>query len=223
MKRVAPAVATGRGDLGASLVLIFPLLLAYEVGVLFVGRVNGADVVTRALYSAMPSRAAYLIVHASIAVGFLLWIRRGHRWGSLRLAVAGPMLLEAMIYALTLGAVVGVLVDRLLGLGLSAGIISALGAGVYEELVFRLALVSGLVALAGRVIDRRIAVAVALVISSVLFAVAHHVGAHGEVWTAHAFAFRCFAGLAFGLVFWFRSFAHAVYAHAIYDVLVACS
>ena len=43
------ATTTGHGDLGSSLVLIFPLLLAYEIGVLFAGRVNGADLVTHAV------------------------------------------------------------------------------------------------------------------------------------------------------------------------------
>ncbi len=49
---------TGHGDLASSLVLIFPLLLIYEIGVLFSGRVNGADMVTRAVYAAAGSRLA---------------------------------------------------------------------------------------------------------------------------------------------------------------------
>jgi hypothetical protein len=53
-----------------------------------------------------------------------------------------------------------------------------------------------------------------------VFSAAHHLGAHGEPWTMHAFAFRCLAGLVFGLIFWFRSLAHAVYAHTFYDLLV---
>lgn len=217
--------ATGHGDVAASLVLIFPVLLAYEIGVLFSGRVNGADVVTRALYAAVGSRAAYLLVHVAFAVAFLAWIRRSQRWSTLSLDVASPVILEAAIYALTLGAVGTVIVERLLGLGLSgASIVSALGAGVHEELVFRLGAMAGGVALLSRTsLDRRAAVALALVGSSVVFAVAHHVGVHGEPWTAHAFAFRCVAGCAFGLMFWFRSLAHAVYAHVIYDVLVAAT
>ncbi len=55
---MAATRVTGHGDVGASLVLIFPLLLAYEVGVLFAGHVNGADVVTRALYATLASRTA---------------------------------------------------------------------------------------------------------------------------------------------------------------------
>ena len=215
--------SSGHGDLGSSLVLIFPLLLAYEIGVLFAGRVNGADLVTRVVLDAAGSRAAYLAIYALVAVGFLLWIRHTHRWGTLRLALAGPVILEAAVYALTLGAVASLIVDRLLGLGLGApAVISALGAGVHEELVFRLALIAALVALVGP-LSPRFAVAFAIAGSSVLFAAAHHVGAHGEPWTAHAFAFRAVCGAAFGAMFWFRSLAHAVYAHVLYDILVAAS
>jgi len=215
--------SSGHGDLGSSLVLIFPLLLAYEIGVLFAGRVNGADLVTRVVLDAAGSRAAYLAIYALVAVGFLLWIRHTHRWGTLRLALAGPVILEAAVYALTLGAVASVIVDRLLGLGLGApAVISALGAGVHEELVFRLALIAALVALVGP-LSPRFAVAFAIAGSSVLFAAAHHLGAHGEPWTAHAFAFRAVCGAAFGAMFWYRSLAHAVYAHVLYDILVAAS
>jgi len=221
--RGAEMRSSGHGDLGSSLVLIFPLLLAYEIGVLFAGRVNGADLVTRVVLDAAGSRAAYLAIYALVAVGFLLWIRHTHRWGTLRLALAGPVILEAAVYALTLGAVASLIVDRLLGLGLGApAVISALGAGVHEELVFRLALIAALVALVGP-LSPRFAVAFAIAGSSVLFAAAHHLGAHGEPWTAHAFAFRAVCGAAFGAMFWFRSLAHAVYAHVLYDILVAAS
>jgi hypothetical protein len=213
----------GHGSLAASLVLIFPLLLAYEIGVLFAGRVNGADLVTRAIYAAAGSRAAYLAIYAVVAAGFLIWIRHTRRWDSLRLELAGPVILEAALYALTLGALVSLIVDRLLGLGLTApSIISALGAGVHEELVFRLALIAGLVALA-RPLGPRLAVAAAITVSALGFAAAHHAGAHGEPWTAHAFAFRAVAGGVFGAIFWFRSLAHAVYAHVLYDLLVAAT
>ena len=227
VQRAAPAplakpMSFGHGDVAASLVLIFPLLLAYEIGVLFGGRVNGADVVTRALYGAVGGRAAYLLLHVVVAIVFLLWLRRDRRWATLTLDVAAPVILEAAVYALTLGAVGSLIVDKLLGLGLGGSIVSALGAGVHEELVFRLGLMAGIVALLGRSgLERRFALVVALAISCVVFAAAHHLGAHGEAWTTHAFAYRCVAGCAFGLIFWFRSLAHAVYAHVLYDVLVA--
>lgn len=214
---------TGHGDLEASFVLIFPLLLAYELGVLFVGRVNGADVVTRAVFVIAGSRTMYLLLYACVAVLFLLWIRREQRYRTLRLEVAAPVILEAAIYAFTLGALITLVLDRLLGLSLGGNsVVAALGAGVHEELVFRLGLFAGFVALLEG-LERRFAVALALITSSLLFAAAHHLGVHGEPFTLHAFAFRALAGAAFGAMFWFRSFAHAVYAHVLYDLVVAAS
>jgi len=156
---------------------------------------------------------------------FLVWIRRAKRWDTLRLDVVAPVVLEALIYALTLGAAITLILTKALGMAIGgATVVSALGAGVHEELVFRLGLMAGMVTfLRGGGTDRRIAVVLALVFSAPLFALAHHVGANGEPFTWHAFAFRSFAGLAFGAIFWFRSLAHAVYAHALYDLVVAMS
>ena len=219
--RSAPACGPyGHGDLAASIVLVFPLLLAYEIGVLFAGRVNGADVVTRALYAIVGSRGAYLLVHAIAAVAFLLWIRRARRWDTLRLEIALPVVLEAAIYALTLGGAITLILERVLGMGAAGDLIGALGAGVHEELVFRLGLLAGIVSVLRQ---RRGAFPIALVVSSLLFAAAHHAGVHGEPFTWHAFAFRALAGAAFGAIFWYRSFAHAVYAHVLYDLVVAWS
>lgn len=211
----------GHGDLEASLVLIFPVLLAYEVGVLFVGNVAGADVVTRAMYLALGSRTLYLLVHAAIALLFLLWARRGDRWGSLRMEVALPVVLEAAIYAFTLGAAIQLVLHHVLHLSLDGNsAISALGAGVHEELVFRLGILCAIVSMMR---GSRAAFPVALIISSLLFAGAHHLGPHGEPFTTHAFAFRALAGAAFGAIFWYRSLAHAVYAHVLYDLVIAAS
>ncbi len=155
---------------------------------------------------------------------FLWWIRHTRRWNTLRVDVAGPMILEAAIYALTLGAFVTLIIDRWLGLGITLpSVISALGAGVHEELVFRLAAIAGLLVLLESLHAPRLAVVLAIAISSVAFAAAHHLGPYGEPWSRHAFAFRCVAGCVFASVYWFRSLAHAVYAHVMYDLLVAAT
>ena len=209
----------GHGDLEASLVLIFPVLLAYEIGVLFAGNVAGADVVTRAMYVALGSRTLYMLVHAAIALLFLLWIRRGNRWGSLRMEIALPVVLEAAIYAFTLGAAIQLVLHHVLHLSLDGNsAISALGAGVHEELVFRLGILCAIVSMLR---ERRGAFPIALILSSLLFAGAHHLGPRGEPFTVHAFAFRALAGAAFGAIFWYRSLAHAVYAHVLYDLVIA--
>jgi hypothetical protein len=235
-RRAVKVAWWGHGDLATSLVLVVPLLFAYEVGVLFSSSVNGADLITRAIYAASGHRrAVYLTIHAALAIGFLVWLHRSRRARALELEVVGPVVLEATIYALTLGSAISLVVHDVLGLGagLAAGghaIVAALGAGVHEELVFRLGMFLGGAALVRKLlVDARVgervagraAWFVALVVSSLAFAGAHHLGAAGEPWSADIFAFRALAGAAFAAIAWYRSLAHAVYAHVLYDLYVA--
>jgi hypothetical protein len=227
------ASATGRGDLAASLVLVFPLWLAYAVGVLFSNHLNGVDFVSRHVWDACGGdRLRYLAVHAAIAAGFLIWLRRSHRERTLTVQIAAPVVLEAAIYAVTLGTAIHLVMSQVLGplgvLSIPASIgptgdriVSSLGAGVHEELVFRLGLCGGggwLLQRAG--VPSRIAIPIAIVASSILFSWAHHLGPHGEPWAREVFTFRLLAGVAFALIFYYRSLAHAVYAHALYDIWV---
>lgn len=218
--RKAPAWY-GHGELGASLALVFPLVLAYGVGALLAGTISTVDLPSRGLWRLCgQDRQIYLLVYAALAVGFLGWLGRGGRRAALSLDIAAPVVMEAAIYGLTLAAVIDVILARTLGLGAGDDAVAALGAGIHEELLFRLGAFAGLGALLVRAgVRPRAAWLAALVASSLVFAAAHHWA--GEPWDERAFAFRVLAGAAFALVFWFRSLAHAVWAHALYDLYVA--
>ena len=100
-------------------------------------------------------------------------------------------------------------------------VVTYVGAGIYEEVVFRLALFGLLRAvLTTAQVPPRTAVLLAAVASAVLFAAAHHVGPHGEPMDGFNFLFRVLAGLYFTALYQFRGFGIAVGAHACYDVLV---
>ena len=221
----APAAAprlswAGHGDLGASLVLVFPLFLAYGIGALLTGAISAIDIPSRALWSISDhQRTHYLLFYAALSAAFLTWLWRSGRRSALTLDVAVPLVTEAAIYALTLAAVIDVVLRRVLGFGFATDVVGALGAGLHEELLFRLGLFAGGAALAVRAgLPRHAAWMVALLASSLVFAAAHHWA--GEPWDDRAFAFRSLAGAAFALIFWYRSLAHAVWAHALYDVYV---
>lgn len=209
----------GHGDLAASLALIVPLVLAYGIATAITLRVHVVDLPSRALWWACDhQRQRYLVAYAVLALAFIAWLRRHRRAEALRLAVVAPIVAEAAVYAFTLATVVWAVVARVPGLGADEAI-SALGAGVHEELVFRLAGVCGGAALARRAgVAPMTALVGAIAVSSVAFAAAHLVAAP---WDARAFAFRVAAGVVFALVCWHRSLAHAVYAHVLYDLWIA--
>ena len=98
----------------------------------------------------------------------------------------------------------------------------SLGAGVWEETVFRLGIMTGVVDAAGtRARAQPLAGgAIALLVSSVLFSAMHHIPPYGDPLHLGVFMFRVLAGCFFGLIYWMRGFAIAVYTHAIYDVYV---
>lgn len=217
-------------DLLTSLVLILPLFVAYQIGVLTTGGVrNGVDFMTDALLL-LTGRdlSLYLAVNALLLVVLLALIAGLRGRGSFHPRIFPWVLIESSVYALFFGAAVGALAN-LLGLSglLAAGtatnkLVLSIGAGLYEELVFRLFLMGGLFAVGTRLLGlpRWAAAAAALLISSFLFSAVHHMGSLGEPFTVEAFTYRFLAGLLLAGIFYFRGLAVAVYTHALYDVLV---
>jgi membrane protease YdiL (CAAX protease family) len=96
-----------------------------------------------------------------------------------------------------------------------------LGAGIYEEALFRLLLLS-LLGFLFRLGDLppRGADVLAILVSALIFAAAHHIGPAGEPFGGYVFLFRSIAGIYFALLYQYRGFGIAVGAHAGYDVLV---
>jgi len=225
--------ALGNGDLAASLIVIFPLFLAYEVGVMFSSSVNGVDFVTRHVFAAVDrDRERYLLVQLVLALGFLGYVLYARRQRDFARPQVMHLLLEAAIYALTLGSFIVFLMQDVLGFVLDGraamalgemgeAVVISLGAGVHEELVFRLGLMAGGAALlAWSGMRHGVAMCLALLGSALVFSLAHHIGPHGDPFQAGVFVYRALAGVIFGLIFYFRSLAHAVYTHFLYDLYV---
>jgi hypothetical protein len=222
-------------NLLTSLVLVFPLMLLYQVGVLFtLPMLNGADFVTLLLFRNLRfSVPQYLAFVGVVFAAFLITLAALKRKQRFNGRVIVPVLLESSIYALTMGSLIILVMTRVLGLspqlsaaleqqGVIARLVMSLGAGVYEETVFRLGLLGGMVWLFERTLgwSRWAAAVLAFAVSSVAFSAVHHIPPYGDPLTLGVFTFRALAGVFFGLLFWFRGFAVAVYTHALYDIYV---
>jgi membrane protease YdiL (CAAX protease family) len=222
-----------------SLILVFPLFLIYQVGVLFTLPVlNGADFLTVFLFRNLGlSMNAYLGYTVAVAVLFAVAVGVLRRSQRFELKVVVPVFIESAIYALTMGSLIIFVMTKVIGIsprlaGGAGGLIAnqslgtraimSVGAGVYEEAVFRLALLSGIAALLEKVIGlgRWVAIAGAFIVSALLFSAMHHIPPYGDPLHLGVFTFRFLAGICFGLLFWFRGFAVAVYTHALYDLYV---
>jgi hypothetical protein len=113
--------------------------------------------------------------------------------------------------------------------GLAVELVTGIGAGIYEELVFRLILISLLMLIFQDFmgVSRRSSIILSVAISAVLFSAHHHIffinGSLkiGEAFVFSTFVFRILAGVYFAAIFAIRGFAIAVGTHAFYDILAA--
>ncbi len=97
----------------------------------------------------------------------------------------------------------------------------SIGAGLYEELFFRVMLVSGLHFIISKfLILKKASYVVAAVIASLIFSGVHYIGSFGDEFTLQSFMFRFIFGLVLNIVYILRGFGIAAWSHSIYDILV---
>jgi membrane protease YdiL (CAAX protease family) len=228
--------------LPVNLLFLMPFLLVYQLALFFTRSPvdNAAAAWVRALASGFGREGTILLtllVALSLALIVLLRVREATRDHG----VFGGMLLEGLCYGALLGTVANVMatqlpMERLVQLAattapgealqeMQVGIRDlglAVGAGIFEELVFRGLLLAGLHALMRHALgtDRATAAIVSILLSAYVFSDYHHWGLTGEPYSARIFAFRFHAGILLGAVYLYRGLGIAAFAHGFYDVLV---
>ncbi|MCG8556081.1 MAG: CPBP family glutamic-type intramembrane protease [Proteobacteria bacterium] len=226
----ALAYLARRPDPLTSLVLTVPVFLTYHLGIVWIDRRNGVDLFTSLTLELLDySLWGYLGATLTYAAGLVGAGALLRERGTARPATLLPVVVESACWALLMLGLLGWALEGMVSwtpnatpLGPVDKVVMAAGAGFHEEAVFRVALFSGgafALERAGR-IRRAHAFAIAAIASSLAFSAMHHVGAAGDPFGWHAFAFRTLAGLFLSLLYGLRGFAVAVYTHAAYDAMV---
>jgi hypothetical protein len=226
----------------------FPLLVVYEVLAFSLshGEVvevrNGADVLLKNLFVTLGGPDG-LVVFGALLVGggaALIWRDLG-RSGRIEARFFPCMAAESVAYALIFGFVTGTLTGLLLPpggllgaapkllvgspseLNLPTQLMISLGAGIYEELLFRVLLVSGLAWLGGKVFgwSPLAASLFAIMVGALLFSAFHYIGPYGDRLELGSFTFRTIAGLLFSGLYLLRGFGITAWTHSLYDVFLA--
>lgn len=230
----------------AGFLAALPLFVLYEGGVLLANGAGnpvqvrvGADVWLKNLLASVGVAGGLAVAGIVLLVGVGIVVAERARRPVLKPWYFAAIVGEALVYALVLAAVVGGAVGAIFGRwlwpaalplaamqgipgGLGMQLALSIGAGLYEELVFRVLLVGGLawgLRRAAQMQPGR-ALLVAAVVGALVFSAVHHLGPYGEAFTLSAFTFRFLFGLALNGVFLVRGFAVAAWTHAVYDVLV---
>lgn len=224
-----------------SILFAFPLLVAYEVTARVITRGetgvrNGADVILKSLFVWLGGRDGVLIFDL-LLVGLGAWLVLRDRRKSaepLRPSVFLLMLAESGGLALAFGFVASLLTGLVLRgpsalaiggtrLDLPTQLMVSLGAGIYEELLFRVIVVSGLALLAGRAFGwgTNAANAFAVVVGALVFSAFHYIGAYGDRLQLSSFVFRTIAGLLFSGLYVLRGYGITAWTHSLYDIFLS--
>jgi hypothetical protein len=137
--------------------------------------------------------------------------------------MALPLLIIAQLVARVLPAAGGGLDQRIAELDLSGRMVISLGAGLFEELVFRMLLIAVLHTIlvdVGRA-SEAVGSTVAVAVSAVVFAWYHPLDGPSGGLSIQRLVFFSLAGVWFGVLFVVRGFGIAVGAHVAYDAIVA--
>jgi hypothetical protein len=210
-----------------SLLFLLPMIVLYEIGT---RQFASHPVETRIIAFTLMRDFFYLfgvtgryLPAIAVAIVLISWhIARKDSW-EINLPTLAGMSLESVALAVPL-VMVGYLFRHYLPLLASnqwrSDIVLSLGAGIYEELVFRLACfaVLHLILVDFFGVPKRSGILLVVLLSSVLFSAYHYMGS--EVFQVRSFAFRTIAGIYFGAIFLCRGFGLTAGAHAAYDVVI---
>ncbi|MDA1007429.1 MAG: CPBP family intramembrane metalloprotease [Planctomycetota bacterium] len=230
------------------LALVAPICIAYELSLaLFLRNDAGGVITNRAhegilrVFSALGvdgtqvGLPALSIPAVGVVLVLVLWQVIARKPWTIRMPVVAGMALESFLAAIPLyvaGMAIGLAMAASVHASESANSVPligrigiALGAGLYEELLFRLALVSLLHALLKDACGLKDALSTwgAVVIAAIAFTIYHPLaGVNGAI-DGRRMLFLFIAGLWFGALFVTRGFGIAVGAHAVYDILAVAA
>jgi len=233
-----------------SVVFALPLLLAYEAlaaalaGPRSASQVrNGADVLLKEAFIAVAGRNGPLIfIAAVIGIGIWFVARDIKRSGQgVRPVVFGAMLAESIALAAIFGIVIGTITLKLLGslhmlaiagpggpiasMSWATRLMLSLGAWLYEELLFRVLLVSALAAGARTLFGfgTKGAGVFATLVGAFIFSAFHYIGPFGDPFRLTSFTFRAISGVAFSALYLLRGLGITAWTHSLYDAFLLLS
>ncbi len=216
-----------------SFLFTLPLFFLYEVNILFLSWDdilvvrNGADFLMRNILESFDIYGLYglgLVFFLGLLVTYIFFIKEDQQQevnvNFLFIMLAESMLWSVFLYFLLFKFMV--LLMNPVGKTILQQVTLAIGAGIYEEFLFRVLLIAGLSGILGFVFmwDKTFKNIIAIVLSGGIFSAFHFMGEYGDFFSMELFLIRFFAGLILGVLYMYRGFGITAYTHSIYDLIV---
>ncbi|MDO9547996.1 MAG: CPBP family glutamic-type intramembrane protease [Candidatus Marinimicrobia bacterium] len=217
-----------------SLLFTLPMLIAYELLIFtfnrsdIIGLRNGADILFRQFFSLFNVYGFYLVgfLVLSALLTSYYFHNRQNETRQFQYQFFILMLLESIVFAFVMFVFVDKLGSVLLSSGSSSGkkefVVLALGAGVYEEFIFRVVLISGFTFFLKDILRLHsvTSAVVAVIAAALTFSLFHYMGSLGDVFEIKSFLIRFIAGIFLSILYVLRGYGITAYTHTFYDLLV---
>ncbi len=220
-----------------SYLICLPLFVVYEVLILIsqpdtdaVIRLS-ADIWIRQLLMLFHENTLLLSVIVLAVLGGIILYRERKKEITYKPRYFGLMVGESIFWAVILAIAVSGLTGMLFSLTAADGLAGSgvtrlqmlalsIGAGLYEELIFRVVIVYALLWLFRLMMEENPAVIAAVLLAAILFSAVHYTGDLGDTFTWSSFVFRMLFGLALNALLLLRGFGITAWTHSMYDVLL---
>lgn len=216
-----------------SLVFLLPLIVAYEIGAARLGSSSPFGQPDRVIayhlmemfFSVLGAPGIFLPGLLVMAILLITHLVSREPW-RIRPSTLLGMMGESLVWTAPL-----FVLNRFIRYAATGGspstewlenVVISTGAGVYEELIFRMILVTAIVIILEDVLKfkQRRALVWAVLIAAVLFAAHHHPPLGREPYDFGRFAFRTMAGVYLGALFLLRGYGVTAGCHALYNVII---
>ncbi|MEX2600348.1 MAG: CPBP family intramembrane glutamic endopeptidase [Balneolaceae bacterium] len=219
-----------------SYLICLPLFLLYEL-LVYISQPDAEQIVRisvdawfKGIFTTFGLNALSITFFIACLAGIWILIRDRGRLKHLRTSWFLFMLLEALMYAILLTLLITSFLEYLMMIDQGSPLEDlsklqmaalSLGAGLYEELFFRVILVSLLLWICNRFIETKwISYTIAALLAALIFSGVHYTGTYGDTFTLGSFLFRFLFGLALNVIYVLRGFGMAAWTHALYDLLI---
>jgi hypothetical protein len=226
----------GTHNLLYSFLVSLPLFLLYELLIIIsqpsadaIVRIS-VDVWIKSLFTFLGVNAVSFSLLLVVLIGGFILYKEREQLKTLRLSYFPILILEATVYAIVVALISQTLVswvvniaasDPITSLTMTQKIALSLGAGLYEELFFRVILVTLFILAFTKLFNKKWAgITASVVLAALLFSAVHYIGSMGDPFTINSFLYRFLFGLILNGIYVWRGFGVAAWTHAIYDIMV---
>ena len=220
-----------------SFLFSLPLFFIYEA-LIIISQPNvtelvriSVDVWMKTLFTALGVNAVSFSLLLVLVFGVFILYKERNELKKLQLKYFPILIFESLLYGIIVAYISSYLTYLILNVAVNEPLEQltylqklalSLGAGLYEELFFRVFLVSVFLYVFNKLFNNKkwASIIAASILSAVLFSVVHYMGSMGDYFTLDSFLFRFLFGLILNGIYVTRGFGVAAWTHALYDVII---